>query len=415
MSRALSRRNFLRRFVISDDKIASVNHGNVLVCIFLRGGADTLNMLAPYGDEHYYKARPTLAIPKPKSTSTADGCLLDLDGFYGLHPKLSPLHSIFQEDRLAFVQAVGSDNTSGSHFDAQDQMEHGEAYLKPMGGGWLGRHLHHGGKSFDNNFSTPLSAVAIGSVIPESLRGAPGASALETLDDINLKGSAATCCALSKSLQHMYSAEIGILNQPGQSTLKLLDRVHTIGAKPYSPSNGAEYPKNFFGKGLKEIARLIKSEVGLEVACVDLGGWDTHFVQGSLTGIHADNLDYLAKGLAAFDKDLGHHHDRVTTVVMTEFGRRIYENGSLGTDHGRGFAMMLIGNRIRGGKVHGKYPGLEPTQTDILGPGGMTVCVDYRSVLAEVLASIMGNRNIDKVFPGFEPQPVGFVTSRITS
>jgi uncharacterized protein (DUF1501 family) len=402
----------MRRFVISNAE--GTNHGNVLVCIFLRGGADTLNMLVPYADDHYYKVRPNLAIPKPKSSHVAAGasedCLLDLDGFYGLHPKLSPLHSIFRENRLAFVQGVGSDNTSGSHFDAQDQMEHGEAYLKPMGGGWLGRHLHT-----VRDQTTPLSAVAIGPVIPESLRGSPSASALETLDDIKLKGSTETCCALSKSLEHMYGAEIGILNQPGQSTLKLLERVHSLGAKPYSPSGGAEYPKNFFGKGLKEIARLVKSEVGLEVACVDLGGWDTHFVQGSLTGLHADNLDYLAKGLAAFEKDLGHYRDRVTTVVMTEFGRRIYENTSMGTDHGRGFAMMLIGNRLRGGKVHGQYPGLENTQTDNLGPGGLTVCIDYRSVLTEVLTGVMGNRNIDKVFRGFEPQPVGLLSSKITT
>jgi len=413
MSRPLSRRNFLRRFVMSNGEIASANKGNVMVCIFLRGGADTLNMLAPYADDRYYKARPTLAIPKPKSTQTPDGCLLDLDGFYGLHPKLAPLHPIFLENRLAFVQAVGSDNTSGSHFDAQDQMEHGEAYLKPMGGGWLGRHLHSG--DHRDQTRSPLSAVAIGSVIPESLRGAPSASAIDALDDIKLKGSEETCCALSKSLQCMYGAEIGILNQPGQSTLKLLDRMHNLGTKPYNPSGGAEYPRTSFGKGLKEIARLVKSEVGLEVACVDLGGWDTHFVQGSLTGLHADNLDYLAKGMAAFDKDLGNFRDRVTTLVMTEFGRRIYENGSLGTDHGRGFAMMLIGNRIKGGQVHGRYPGLESTQTDVLGPGGMSVRIDYRSILAEVLTGVLGNRNIDKVFPGFEPQPLGLISSRITT
>jgi uncharacterized protein (DUF1501 family) len=179
--------------------------------------------------------------------------------------------------------------------------------------------------------------------------------------------------------------------------------------REYKPENNAVYPDDDFGAGLREVARLVKAGVGLEVACIDLGGWDTHFFQGAVDGLQASQIDLLARGLAAFDADLSRERERVTVIVMTEFGRRIYENGSLGTDHGRGFAMIAIGGRIRGGKVHGKWPGLEEEAMDLLGPGGLKIEIDYRSVLAEVLGGAMGNRNLSQVFPGFQPQTIGLV------
>lgn len=381
-----------------------------LACVFLRGGADTLNLITPYGDDRYYKLRPTISIPPPNGNNEVKDAAIRLDDFYAFHPKLRPLLPLFKEGRLGVVQGVGSDNTSGSHFEAQDQMERGESQGRSLVGGWLGRHL----RSRAGRQMTPLSAIAIGPTIPESLRGAPSASALRSLDEIQIKTSSHDPRAVSKALASMYGAEVGLLAAPGRATLDLLDRVEALRGKPYSPDNNAVYPEDDFGAGLREIARLIKARVGLEVACVDLGGWDTHFFQGSTGGLQAEQIDLLACGLAAFDADLRRERDRVTVIVMTEFGRRVYENGSLGTDHGRGFAMMAIGARINGGKVHGpkpdlSAPGLSLNAEDLLGPDGLKVTCDYRSVLAEVLAGAMGNQNIERVFPAFKPLPVGLV------
>jgi len=216
-------------------------------------------------------------------------------------------------------------------------------------------------------------------------------------------------------LSAMYGAELGVLSQPGKTTLDLLKRVETLRGTEYKPEGGAVYLDDSFSQGLKEVARLVKASVGLEVACLDLGGWDTHFFQGGPSGQQADLIWQLARGLAAFDADLVSYRSRVTTLVMTEFGRRVYENGSLGTDHGRGFAMFAMGQRINGRKVHGKWPGLVEEETpgsntlSIAGPSGLKVLFDYRSVLSEVLIDILGHHDVNQVFPNFHPEPVGLV------
>ena len=284
-------------------------------------------------------------------------------------------------------------------------MEHGESQGKTIGGGWIGRHLRtRAGKNL-----TPLSAIAIGPTVHESLRGAPSVSALHSLDEIQIKAPSNNPRSVSMALAVMYGSDAGILREPGRTTLDLLKLVEALHEREYKPENNAEYPNDKFGSGLREIARLVKADVGLEVACIDLGGWDTHFFQET---IYDSQIDLLARGLAAFDSDLKPVRDRVTVVVMTEFGRRSYENSSFGTDHGRGFAMMVIGDQINGGKVHGKWPGLEEETTDLLGPSGLKINYDYRSVLAEILIGVIGNRHIASVFPGFQPQTVGLVQYR---
>lgn len=398
----LSRRSFLRRLAFGSNKMISHPGEHTLVCIFLRGGADTLNMIVPYGDDRYYTVRPTIAIKKP---GKASGSALPLDHFYGLHPKLKPLLAAYHEERLGVVQAVGSDNTSGSHFEAQDQIEHGEAYQKALGGGWLGRHL----RTRAGLEPTPLSAVSIGRSIPESLRGAPVATALRSLSEVELDVKKESKASVIKVLSAMYGAEVGILAQPGTDTLNMLKKVETLRASEYRPAAGASYPDTDFARGLREIARLIKAGVGLEAACLDLDGWDTHFVQGGADGLQAESIAILGTALGAFDRDMKGYHDKVTTIVMTEFGRRIYENGSTGTDHGRGYAFLAMGNRVAGGKVHGKWPGLVPKEGDILGPGGLDILFDYRSVLSEVLAGACGNSDVKSIFPGFHPQHVGLI------
>ncbi len=398
----LSRRDFFRQIACGARRASAGRRGPVLVCVFLRGGADTLSLLVPHGDDGYYRARPTLAVPRPGSGT--DSCV-GLDGFYGLHPRLAPLHPLYRDGRLGFVQAVGSDNPTGSHFEAQDQVEHGAGFERGRtpGGGWLGRHLRLAGSD-----AGPLSAIAIGTTLPEALRGAPAASAITTLDDLSLALPAGDPDAFTRALGAMYAAQADELGDHGRETLALLERVRALRTAAYVPDAAASYGTDEFSRGLKEIARLIKADVGLEVATIDLAGWDTHFVQGQIGGLIGGRIETLATGLAAFDTDLAAHRGRVTTLVLTEFGRRTYENSSLGTDHGRGFAVMALGAGIAGGKVHGRWPGLE-AEANADGPGGLAVAIDYRSVLTEVLAGPLGQTRCAEVFPDFSPEHVGLV------
>ena len=401
----VSRRSFIGKMLLANGESAA--NGRTLVCAFLRGGADTLNMLVPYGDADYYKVRPTIAISPPKKTRSSS--VIAINDFYGLHPNLSPLLKIYGEGRLAFVQGVGSDNSSGSHFDAQDQFEHGESYGKTIGGGgWLGRYL----RSKVNAKSSPFSAVSIGTSVPESLRGAPASTALTTVDEACLKVPPAELNHIAQALSDMYGAEVGLLGSAGRDALHLNARVEKLKDKSIKATKHTEYPATDFGKGLKELASLIKADVGLEVATIDSGGWDTHFFQGAAEGIQATNILELANGLASFDEDLGAHRDKVTTVVVTEFGRRTYENGSQGTDHGRGFALFAMGAGITGGKVHGTWPGVTHQNEDILGPSGLPIAYDYRSVLGEVLAGCLRAQHLDKVFPQFKLASVGLVSAK---
>lgn len=398
-----SRRAFLRKLAFADEAhLGTVNKS--LVCIFLRGGADTLNMLVPYGNDEYYKLRPNIAIKSPSRGGSA--AAIRLDDHYGFHPKMAPLLPIYREGRLGMVQAVGTDNFTGSHFEAQDQVDHGESCGHSLGGGWLGRHLAT--RSLAQQ--TPLSAVAIGTALPESLRGAPSASVLNSIEEIKLQAPAGQSQAIAKALAKLYGAEVALLAEPSKTTLDLLGRVEKLQGKAYHPANGAVYPDNTFGKGLREIARLLRGGVGLEVAALDLNGWDTHFFQGAEAGLQADSIEQLANGLAAFDKDLGSARSAVTTLVITEFGRRSYENSSMGTDHGRGFTVFAIGDRIAGGQVHGPLPHLtRGQQLDLLGPSGLAVQFDYRSALSEILVRALDNRRIENVFPGFKGQEIGLV------
>lgn len=397
---ALSRRRFLKNLAFGARKTSAETGTHTLVHVFLRGGADWLNLLVPYGDDEYYRQRPTLGIARPGG---GDGAALKLTDFHGLHSEMAPLLPLYREGRLGFVQGVGTDNPTGSHFEAQDQMEHGASYGLSPGGGWLGRHL----RSTAGDSPTPLSAVAIGPTLPESLRGAPAASAIRALADLQIrmpKGGDAD--AVTRALAQMYGHQSDLLGQQGRDTLALLQRVRDLRAADYVPDAGVTYDDDDFGRGLREIARLVKADVGLEVACIDLDGWDTHFVQGSITGLLSGLVKRLSRGLAAFEADTRSVRARVTVLVMTEFGRRVYENNSFGTDHGRGFTAMALGAGVNGGRVHGAYPGLEEDAQQE-GPDGVRVEVDYRSVLAEALTTQMGNRDIDAVFPGFAPAKVG--------
>ncbi len=372
---------------------------HTLIHVFLRGGADTLNLFVPHADDRYYRLRPGLAIPAKDAIKISD--------HYALHPMMKPLESLYKEGRFGAVQSVGVDNTSGSHFDCQDQMEHGDSmHGTPAGGGWLGRFLRLNA----TDATSALSAVAIGTVLPESLRGAPAVSVLERIEDIAIKNSGDSAKAV-QALKAMYGADVTLLGQRGVETLDLFQRVSALQGKGDSPEHGAAYPKDGFGAGLREIARLIKAGLGLQIACIDLGGWDTHFFQGNASGTQAEKIKTLAEGLAALDLDLKSHRARYTVMVTTEFGRRVYENASLGTDHGRGFALMALGDRVKGGRVLGSWPiqAEEDLNVNTPGPGGLHAETDYRAVFAEVLHGCFSAAEVARVFPDVKLAEVGLM------
>jgi len=377
---------------------------DVLVSIFLRGGLDGLNAVVPYGEEAYYQLRPSLSIARPNDASAkpVDRCL-DLDGFFGLNPALAPLLPYFREGKLAFIHAIGSGDPSHSHFEAMDAMERGLDRAGQAASGWLSRHL----LATPAKKETPLRAVALGNTLPTSLSGATDALAMESVDQFKLNLDPTQEPDFQRGLKEMYGEGKDTLTTAGRETLEVLDTLNRLNPTGYMASNAAVYPKSDLGQALRQVAFLIRADVGLEVAVLDRGGWDTHFVQGSTSGLLTNQLDDVGKSVAAFAQDLGADLGSVTVVMQTEFGRRAYENSSGGTDHGHGSVMTVLGGGTKGGKVYGKWPGLKEHQLD--GPGDLAVTTDYRAVLGEVLARRMGNEDLASVFPDFAGSSLGLV------
>ena len=362
---------------------------NTLVVVFLRGGADGLNAIVPYRDDAYHRARPTIALKQSE--------VIDLDGFFGLHPKLGSLRPAYESGSMAVVHAVGSGDQTRSHFEAMATMERGvRTPESSASGGWLARYL----QSQPRKVESPLRAVALGSVMPDSLRGGTNAVSIGSLDEFKLNATQ----DFQENLTAIYSGPDSVA-QAGRETLAVLDTLAKLNVQRYVPKNGARYPNSDLGGALKQVALLLSANVGMEVACLDKGGWDTHVVQGGTEGWQASLFEDVANSLAAFAQDVGTGMSKVTVVVMTEFGRRLYENSGYGTDHGRGSFMLALGGGVRGGKVYGMWPGL--AEADLEGPGDLKVTTDYRQVLSEVLAKRMDVRVPSKVFPGLDPAPLG--------
>jgi uncharacterized protein (DUF1501 family) len=376
---------------------------DVLVSIFLRGGVDGLSVIVPHGDDDYYKNRPVLALARPndRKTKIADR-VIDIDGYFGFHPALAPLRPLHDAGQMAIVHACGSDDQTLSHFEAMATMERGVARDTGPASGWLARHL----ETAPWNNPSPLRAVALGSLLPQSLRGAAQATALSTVADLRLQSPfAGSADRFESTLCGLYTQDA--LSEAGQEALSVLKTLNKLPPEPKSPAK-LGYPKDDLGEGLHQVALLMKSDVGLEAACLDHGGYDTHVVQGTSQGILAGRLQSLAGALAAFAYDLGPARwARTTVVVMSEFGRRVPENSGLGTDHGRAGMMLLLGGHVVGGRVHGVWPGLAPGQLD--GPGDLKVTTDYRTVLAEVIGRRLKNPNTDAIFPGLNAAPLGIV------
>jgi uncharacterized protein (DUF1501 family) len=360
-----------------------------LVVVFLRGGADGLALVPPIADDHYFKARPRLGIRGDKAVR--------LDDRFGLHPDLRPLASAWNEGELAIVHACGIEDDTRSHFEAQDLMEHGGV----AAGGWLGRFL----RVRPAPSSGALACVAVGRALPECLLGAPTVTVMQGLGDFSLS---AKTPGLRSQLESLYAMESGQLGIAARDTFDALTRIEAMRSTKYQPASGADYGDDDFSKGLSQLAQLIKADVGLEAASIDLDGWDSHFTQETaITGL----IQRLACGLAAFRTDLGARMATTTLVVMTEFGRTIEENSAFGTDHGRGSSMFVLGGGVQGGKVHGAWRGLAPDQNEkrglLDGYGDLPVLNNYRDVLAPVLTRHgAAQESLAKVFPEFALNPL---------
>ncbi|HJR81831.1 MAG TPA: DUF1501 domain-containing protein [Anaerolineales bacterium] len=375
--------------------------GDTLVVVFLRGAADVLNMIVPHGEDAYYELRPSLGIPHPDDSRVkqADRAV-DLDGFFGLHPSMRSLLDAWQNEHLAIIHACGAPDESRSHFKAMELMERGVDDERGPASGWIGRHL----ATLNTGNLSPLRAVGMGTRPQRSLSGTIPVSALRSIADFHLGGDPRALQQMRVALDTVYSDDA-----LGQDTLSIMDALETLDPLTYIPARAAKYPDSEFGLALKQTAMLIKAEVGLEVSAIDAGGWDTHFAQGSTSGLMPNLMKDLAEGLAAFHADMFDHMKNLTTVTMSEFGRRASENGSLGTDHGHGSMMMVLGGNVQGGRVHGQWPGMREGQ--LIGPGDLAVTTDYRDVLSEILTKRLNNDAISDIFPNYEPRIVGVLVN----
>lgn len=399
--RLLALPDWLPRIKLADPHVGP--RGDTLVCVFLRGGADGLNMVVPHGDDTYYALRPTLGIPRPDALSVSARSV-DLDGFFGLHPALAPLADIYHAGDMAFVHATGSPDETRSHFEAMDLMERGVAQNGDYTG-WLARHL----ATLDTGNDSALRAVGIGEILPASLTGTVSATALQAIADYHLQGRDERTGDMQTLLASLYNQQQDLLTAVAQQTFAAIDVLSKIDTENYV-ANGRSYPEREFGRALQTVAQLIKADVGLEVACVDLVGWDTHVAQGSTEGPMPNLMTQLAAGLTAFYEDLQAKIDNITLVVMSEFGRRANENGGLGTDHGHGNMMMVLGGGINGNQVFANWPGLQPEQ--LTGPGDLAITTDYRDVLGELIRKRLNNPLLTDIFPGYTVNEVGLAVRR---
>ncbi len=367
---------------------------DTLVIIFLRGGADGLNIVVPYLDDNYHRARPSLRMSPPKSGPFADR-VLDLDGHFGFHPAMTPLMPLYESGQLGIVHAVGSQDHTRSHFEAMSAMERGLERMGPgVQNGWLARYL----AATDGN--SPMRAVSIADVLPDSLKGGPSALNIREVADFRLDGDQAFRHAVTAEYAQAPD-EMGIA---GRTTLDVLKTLEKLDFKDYQTAGKFAYPDQELGRGMKQAAFLIKADIGLEIACLEMTGWDSHVAQGGATGIHANQQGDVAGSLRAFAEDMGDRMKETTVIVMTEFGRRIYENNALGTDHGRGSILFALGDHVKGGKVHGNFLGLDKANLE---GGDVKVTTDYRAILAEAMQKRLGFSETEKVFNQAKLEPIG--------
>jgi uncharacterized protein (DUF1501 family) len=365
----------------------------VLIAVFQRGAVDGLNMVVPFGEPEYYRARPSIAIGAPRS---GDGSAIDLNGFFGLHPRLAPLQPLYAAGHLAIVHACGSPDPTRSHFDAQDYMETATPGVRRTTDGWLNRCLH----ASQHRGATPFRAVALAPQLPRSLQGAAPALAIGRIDRFGIP-AARNDEAIGSSFEGEYAAAADrVLSATSREAFAAIRMLEKADPRRYTPENGAEYPASPYGQALRQIAQLVKADVGLEVAFAESGNWDHHANEGAATGQLANRLDDFARGIAALYRDLGDRMADVAILTMSEFGRTVAENGNRGTDHGHGNAMMIVGGSVRGGRIYGRWPGLSRDQRH--DGRDLAITTDFRAVFNEVVRGHLGLADTRAVFPGFE-------------
>src|SRR5437867_2939412 len=366
-----------------------------LIVLFQRGAADGLNIVVPHGEAAYYAARPTINSPKKS--------VLDLDGFFGLHPSMSAFQPLWKQGHLAIVHAAGSPDPTRSHFDAQDYMESGTPGVKATEDGWLNRALHELPAD-----KTALRAIALGPSLPRILAGKETAVAVSNLNDFSVGGRNPKAAPMSNTFEAMYANSVDtVMHGTGQETFDAVKMLKAADPGKYTPAAGANYPRGRFGESLKQLAQLIKANLGVQVAFADIGGWDHHVNEGSTQGQLANVLREFSQSLGAFWIDLGDLAEDTVVITMSEFGRTARENGNRGTDHGHANVMFVIGGPVRGGKVCGRWPGLD--QSQLYEGRDLAITTDFRRVLGEAVFTHLGNKSLDQVFPGFDNQQGKFL------
>ena len=381
--------------------LANSFEGKTLVVIFQRGGCDGLNTVVPYGEDEYYRLRPDIAIARPGSGA---GGALDLDGFFGLHPAMSAMHEIYQQGHLAVLPTVHYHDGNRSHFTSQDFIESGTPGTQ-RADGWLNRYLASRSQEAD------MRAVSFGSLV-HALKGSKPVAAIDSLDapisglDNQVLGQ------LSAIYQQPVASALKerlLLKQHGELALDNLLVLDQYRQQSYSPDNGAVYPETGYGRQLRDIARLVKARAGLEVAAVNIGGWDNHSGQGGAQGFQANRLSEFSNGIAALYKDLGAAYmNDVVILTMTEFGRTAKQNASGGTDHGNASSWFVIGQQVNGG-IYGEWPGLSPEQLYL--ERYLAHSTAFTDIFGEIIVKHFNHASsLAGVLPGSHYQTVGFMS-----
>jgi uncharacterized protein (DUF1501 family) len=369
-----------------------------LVVIFQRGAADGLNIVVPHAEPQYYAMRPSINIPRQK--------VIDLNGFFGLHPSLASFQPLWQQGHLAIVHAAGSPDTTRSHFDAQDFMETGTPGVKATDDGWLNRSLRDLPSAGQK--ASAFRAIALGPSLPRILSGAEPAVAMNNINDFSVGGKNPKASPAASAFEAMYDrSSDSVLHGTGEETFDAVKMLKAADPGKYTPAAGANYPKGRFGDSLRQLAQLIKANLGVQVAFADIGGWDHHVNEGATEGQLANVLGEFSQSLAAFWTDLGDLGEDTVVVTMSEFGRTARENGNRGTDHGHANVMFVLGGPVKGGKVYGPWPGLSDSQ--LYEGRDLALTTDFRQVIGEAVDRHLGNKNLATVFPGFDNQPGKFL------
>src|SRR5271167_2331267 len=367
-----------------------------LVVIFQRGAADGLNIVVPHAEPSYYSMRPSINIPRQQ--------VIDLNGFFGLHPSLTSFKPLWDQRRLAIVHAAGSPDPTRSHFDAQDFMESGTPGVKNTTDGWLNRTL----QSERTSTESPFQAVALGSSLPRILSGKASAVAVSNVNSFGIAGGNPAAAPLGNTFEAMYAQSVdAVLHGTGNETFEAVKMLKSTDPQHYTPAPGANYPKGRFGDALRQTAQLIKANLGVQIAFTDIGGWDHHVNEGSVEGQLSNVLRDFSQSIAAFWTDLGTLGEDTVVVTMSEFGRTARENGNRGTDHGHANVMFVLGGPVKGGKVYGRWPGLD--QSQLYEGRDLALTTDFRQVIGEGVVRHMGNKNLNEVFPGYENQQAKFL------